>query len=90
MDRNRSWHRCNPYRHRGISLRAIDVHPEPSRYSPVAADQPLRGAPPLREWLFMLIPVAILGYFLIYPDQIPDAANRLGEIVDWARSFFPF
>jgi len=45
---------------------------------------------PLREWLFMLIPVAILGYFLIYPDQIPDAANRLGEIVDWARSFFPF
>lgn len=34
----------------------------------------------MREWLYVLLPVAIIFYFLIFPDQF-------SMFVNWATSF---
>jgi hypothetical protein len=31
----------------------------------------------MREWVFASVPIAVVIYFLIYPDQ-------LGALLDWA------
>ena len=35
----------------------------------------------MRDWLLMALPIVLVIYFLIYPDQF-------NELVTWAMSFF--
>ncbi len=35
----------------------------------------------MREWLLMLIPVTLVFYFIIYPDQFSAALSWLGSLM---------
>jgi len=40
---------------------------------------PLLQEPPMRDWLFLLTPPAMIFYFIAFPD-------RFGAFVAWART----
>jgi len=34
----------------------------------------------MREWLLTLVPVVLIVYFLIYPDQFGELVTRLSDM----------
>jgi hypothetical protein len=40
------------------------------------------GKPPMREWLLMLVPVALIIYFVVYPNEFSALLTWL-----WGHSF---
>jgi len=34
----------------------------------------------MREWMFAAVPVALIGYFVAYPDQLADVVGWLASV----------
>jgi hypothetical protein len=71
--------RCPLYPQKRTSIRQSIY--DPHLATPMAsADNETRLGAPMREWLLMLIPFALVLYFVIFPDQFGAAFHWLGQL----------